>query len=97
MLKHTDKNVSATKLEVATLSAPKYTCNAVPYNDSIREDAPTSIAKVLHNVPCAKEATSKQLPSMTVTFHQKNCDPPSEDGCEFEVGSTHAQWEDDAD
>lgn len=89
MLKHTDKTVSA-KLEVSQISPPKYTCTAVPFNDCIRDDLPTSVVKVLHNVPCAKEAPSKQLPSMTVTFHQKKEVVGSDDRCEFEVGSTQA-------
>ena len=73
----------------------KFSCTASPYTDQTREEQVHSKVKVLHNVPCAKEATSKKLPSMTVTFHQKKAAQSDDSGSE--TGSTHAQWDDETD
>jgi len=70
------------------LVVKKYVCTAVPYNDSLREqDHPFNVKKSHHTVPCPKDACSKQLPTMSVTFHQKKAALNSD---EFEVGSTVA-------
>ena len=77
------------------LAVNKYACTAVPYNDSLREqDHPQNVKKGHHNVSCPKDATSKQLPTMSVTFYQKKATPTSD---EFEVESTVAQKNESSD
>ena len=81
-------NEQSTILACPKLAGAKYVCTSVPYNDSLREDHPPTVKKVLHNVPCPKDAPSKYLPTVTVTFHQKKTAPSND---EFEVESTLAQ------